>query len=204
MPFTVAHQGGTKDGQYRDYLLLLSRQLLHRGVPLDSVPRVPEGKNWLYVWESKEEATAFAEALKKETRDRRWHVQPVNGTPSVGPLQPLEIEISCQGDGWIFGLGPLMEKALQARFPGSCPYDCVVIGTETGNAPPKSPNELRRLASHALLLVTGLTGEQLRTFGTFRVVDPVTGQEVLPPCPIEGLSAGLEASLPSCPGTPSG
>jgi hypothetical protein len=42
MPFTVVHQGGTKDNEYHAYARLLSQQLLKRGVSLDYVPRVKE------------------------------------------------------------------------------------------------------------------------------------------------------------------
>ena len=91
MGFTVQHQGGMKDSDYKTYLLLVSRYLYKRGAYLDSVPRVPAGDNghgWLYVWDDEAEAAALAKQLKKETRDPGWSVQAVKGKPSVGPIRP--------------------------------------------------------------------------------------------------------------------
>src|SRR5206468_1398125 len=66
MGFTVLHQGGMKDSDYRTYLLLVSRYLLKRGEYLDSVPRVraeDNGPGWLYVWDEESQAAAFAEQI---------------------------------------------------------------------------------------------------------------------------------------------
>ena len=63
MGFTVVHEGGTKDSDYREYVDLLSRLLLKRGVSLDRVPLAPQngaGDRRLYVWDSEAEARAFA------------------------------------------------------------------------------------------------------------------------------------------------
>src|SRR4051812_29190097 len=119
MGFAVVHQGGTKDNEYQAYARLLSRQLLQRGISLDKLPRVKEseGKSWLYVWDNKDEASAFAEELKKLTGDSHWHVTLVKAQPSLGPLRPLEINVGRQHDGWTFALEPLTRKAVQTRFP---------------------------------------------------------------------------------------
>src|SRR5260370_26646079 len=163
MLFTVVHKGGMKPEEYRSYIVLLSRRLLDRGIQLDRIPRVraeDNGQAWLYAWDSEEEAAAFAKDLKRETRDSHWHVQPVKGKPSVGPLHPLEVRITVHGDGWTFGLEPLTEFALQERFPGPCPYLSMFIGTERPNdrLPPRE--ELRKLATQALFILTGLKAEQ--------------------------------------------
>jgi hypothetical protein len=187
MPFTVVHKGGMNPEEYRSYLVLLSRRLRGGGIAVDRVPRVraeDDGQPWLYAWDNEEEAAAFAKDLKRETRDSHWHVQPVKGKPSVGPLHPLEVQITVRGDGWTFGLDPLTELALQERFPGSCPYLSMGIRTERPNdrLPPRE--ELRNLATQALFILTGLKAEQLRAFEKYRVIRSVTGEELIPPCPI--------------------
>jgi hypothetical protein len=187
MPFTVVYQGGTKPKEHQSYIRLLSRRLRDRGIGLDRVPRVPaadNGQAWLYVWDSEEEAAAFAKELKRETRDTHWRVEPVKGKPSMGPLHPLDVEITCHGDGWTFGLEPLTELALQERFPGSCRYLSVFVGTERPNDRLPAPDELRKLAGQALFILTGLEADQLRAFGKYRVIRSVTGEELVPPCPI--------------------
>src|SRR5262249_2989848 len=143
---------------------------------------------WLYVWDSEQEASAFAEELKKQTRDRQWFVRPVNGKPSLGPLRPLEINVGHQGDGWTFGLEPLTRKAIEARFPGSCRRPSVFIGSPSLDAPLAEQPDLRELAERVLFILTGLKAEALRTFGHFWVVDPVDGRVLLPATPIDRVS----------------
>src|SRR5262245_17541677 len=130
MGFTVVHRGGMKDVEFEPYALLLHR----RGVDLAKLPRVPEpgtGRRWLPVWDSKADARAFADELRKRTRDRAWEIAEVNGRPSEGPLGPVEIEVARKIDGWAFGLHPLSELTIQKVFPGSCRLAGVVIQTET-------------------------------------------------------------------------
>src|SRR5262245_49923548 len=137
MPFTVVRQGGTKDDEYQTYARLLSRQLLERGVSLDSLPRVRGGGTgnvWLYVWESEDEASAFAAELTKRPRDAHWRGQPVEAKPALGPLRPLEIDVGRQQDGWAFGLEPLTRTAIQVRFPGSCRLRSIFVGSENRDA----------------------------------------------------------------------
>jgi hypothetical protein len=187
MAFTVVHQGGMKEKEYQAYLRQVSRQLIARGVGLDNVPRVPEGgtdNRWLYVWADRQEAEAFAKELEQETRDPAWHVRPVNTPPSLGPLRPIEIEVSRQRDGLVFALNTFTWKALQIRFPGCCRRDSVFIGQEPPDDLLAAREELRDLARQVLLILTELSAEQLQAFGTFRVVDPVTGEEFVPPTPV--------------------
>jgi hypothetical protein len=186
MPFTVVHQGGAKPKEHQSYIRLLSRRLRDRGIGLDRVPRVPVADNgpaWLYVWDSEEEAAAFAKDLKRETRDTHWRVEPVKGKPSVGPLHPLEVDITCHSDGWTLGLEPLTQLALQERFPGSCRYESVSINIE-GRTEGRPPQGLRELAGRVLFILTGLSAEQLRTFEKYRVIESVTEEELVPPTPV--------------------
>jgi hypothetical protein len=191
MGFTVIHKGSTNGSQYAKYLDEVSRQLLQRGRSFDSVPRVRQngvGNRWLYVSDSKDEAAAIADALKKQTRDVNWQVAPTTEEPSVGPLRPLDVRVTTEGDGWIFGMDPLTRRAIQLRFPGSCTHTSVVVGTAGTDEPLPVEDELRRLAAHALLMITGLGVDELQVFGGFRVVKSVTGEELVRPMPIAGPS----------------
>jgi hypothetical protein len=188
MGFAVAHEGGTKDKEYQAYARLLSRQLLQRGVSLDNLPRVPADGSpyfWLYVWDNEPEAAAFAKELKKQTRDAHWLIQPVKAKPSMGPLRPLQIHVGRQGDGWVFGLEPLTKIAIQTKFPQSCRHRSVFIGSERGGEFVETQEDLARVARQVLSLLTSLDQDQLRTFGSFRVVEPVEEEQVVPPTSLE-------------------
>jgi hypothetical protein len=68
MGFTVAHQSGTKDGEFEAF----ARLLRQKRVDLAKLNRVPEpgtGRRWLYVWNVEADARAFADELRKRTRD---------------------------------------------------------------------------------------------------------------------------------------
>ena len=129
------------------------------------------------------ERTRFAEELKTETGDSGWFVQPVRAEPSLGPLRPLDINVGRQQDGWTFALEPLTRKAIQIKFPGSCPHNSVFIGSQTRDDF-QSTRGLQDLAEQVLLILTGLNREQLQAFKSFRVVDPVDDKELLPASPI--------------------
>jgi hypothetical protein len=187
MLFAVAHQGGTEDSGYQTYSRLLGRRLLKRGINLDRVPRVrAEGSpnGWLYVWESEDEATAFAAELRQETNDTDWYVRPVAVEPSEGPLRPLQINASRQSDGWVFALEPLTRRALEKRFPNSCSHPRVFIASDQNDDFPSVQAHLRDLAHQVLPILSGLDHEQLRRFDSFRVVNPVENLELVPPSPI--------------------
>jgi hypothetical protein len=62
------------------------------------------------------------------------------------------------------------------------------VGTETDEDLASPPGRLRRLAKQILLLLTELSPEQLRTFGSFRVIDSVEKTELVPPTPIGDLN----------------
>jgi hypothetical protein len=190
--FTVQHQGGMKDSDYQAYLQLVSRYLLKQGAYLDSVPRVPAGDNghgWLYVWDDEAEATAFAQQLKKETRDRAWCVQPVKGKPSVGPIRGLQIEISRWSEQWIFAFEPFSEIILKMRFPDRRPFSGVTLCFNTGEEPVWPPENLRHLTEQILPLLTGLSLKQLSSLGQFRVVEAPEETELLPLTPLGELNA---------------
>ena len=62
MAFTVSRNGsGAQDAEFTVYTRLLRRQ----GIDPGKVPRAPEpgtGRRWLYAWDSREKAQAFADA----------------------------------------------------------------------------------------------------------------------------------------------
>src|SRR5438132_9301961 len=99
MGFTVTRQGGTKDAQLQSYARLLRQQ----GVDLGKLPRVRDpltGQRWLYVWNSEDDARAFADELKEQTGDPAWQVVPVGAPASEGPLGPAVIQMVRQAD-WL-------------------------------------------------------------------------------------------------------
>src|SRR6202451_4730554 len=109
MGFTVTHQGGTKDVEFEAY----ARLLRQKGVDLAKLKRVPEpgtGRRWLYLWNVEADAQAFADELKKRTRDKAWQVVPVDAPSSEGPLGPVEIQTGRQSDGWMFILHPFSQQ----------------------------------------------------------------------------------------------
>src|SRR6476469_2627617 len=112
MGFTVARQGGTKDGEFEEY----ARLLRQKGLDLSRLQRVPEpgtGRRWLHVWKSRPEAQAFADELKKRMEDPDWEVVAVNGQSSEGPLGPIEVQVVRRADGWAFALHPLSREMVQ-------------------------------------------------------------------------------------------
>ena len=117
MAFTVNRNDGMpKDAEFEAY----ARLLRQRGVDLGKLPRAPEpltGRRWLYVWNSREEAQAFANELKKRTQDDAWEVVPVDAPPSEGPLGPIVIQVGRRANGLVMGLHPLSRSMIQSAFP---------------------------------------------------------------------------------------
>ncbi|HYT93355.1 MAG TPA: hypothetical protein VEL76_31855, partial [Gemmataceae bacterium] len=126
----------------------------------------------------------------KETRDRVWCVQAVKGKPSVGPIRPLEIRVSRWSEHWIFGFGSFVEKMLRMRFPDCSPFRRVTLGFDRGDEPVLPPGKLQQLTEQILPILTGLSLEQLRSFGHFRVVEAPEETELVPLTPLGELNAG--------------
>ena len=119
MAFTVGRNDGfTKDAEFEAYARLLRQQ----GVDLGKLPRAPEpgtGRRWLYVWDSREKAQAFADELKKRTRDNAWVVMDVSEPPSEGPLGPIIVQVGRRANGLVFGLHPLSRAMILSAFPNA-------------------------------------------------------------------------------------
>jgi hypothetical protein len=119
MTFTVSHNGGdAKDAEFEAYARLLRQQ----GADLGNLPRAPEpgtGRRWLYAWDSREKAQAFADQLMKRTRDDAWRVVEVASPASEGPMGPLIVQVGRRGDGLVLGLHPLSRMLVQSAFPNA-------------------------------------------------------------------------------------
>jgi hypothetical protein len=180
MGFTVTPPGGTKDVEFEAYARLLRQQ----GADLARLPRVPEpgtGRRWLHVWNSQAEAQAFADELKRRTRDEAWEVREVAEPPSEGPLGPVEIQALHQSDGWTFALHPLSRQAIRKVFPGSCRTGSIFIRLEPGADLPPAQEGVADLADQVAILLTGLSLDKLNeTFGGYRVYDAVATKELVP------------------------
>src|SRR5580693_4748813 len=117
MAFTVSRSdGGTKDAEFEAY----ARLLRQRGVDLGKLPRAPEpgtGRRWLYVWDEKEAAQAFADELKQRTGDDAWAVVEVDAPPSEGPMGPIIIQVGRRSTGLVFELHPLSRAMIQSAYP---------------------------------------------------------------------------------------
>jgi len=180
MGFTVTHQGGTKDVEFEAY----ARLLRQKGVDLAKLNRVPEpgtGRRWLYVWNVEADAQAFANELKKRTRDNSWEVVQVDAPPSEGPLGPVEIQVGRQSNGWTFALHPFSRQMLQEVFPGSCRVPSVFIATDTRKDFQATMGDIANLAEQVAIILTGVSINQLTDqFGGYRVYDPATKKELVP------------------------
>jgi hypothetical protein len=185
MGFTVTHQGGTKDVEFEAY----ARLLRQKGVDLARLKRVPEpgtNRRWLYVWNAEVDAQAFADELKKRTRDNAWEVVPVDAPPSEGPLGPVEIQVGRQNDGWTFTLHPFSRQMLQEVFPNSRRAPRVFIATDTRGEFQATMGDLADLAEQVAIILTGVRIDQLREkFGGYRVYDPAARKELVPSEPVQ-------------------
>ena len=185
MGFSVTHQGGTKDVEFEAY----ARLLRQKGVDLAKLNRVPEpgtGRRWLYFWNVEADAQAFADELKKRTRDNAREVVLVEAPPSEGPLGPVEIQVGRQSNGWMFILHPFSRHMLQEVFPGSCRIPSVFIATDTRQGFQTTMGDLANLAEPVAIILTGVRIDQLREkFGGYRVYDPEARKELVPSKPIQ-------------------
>ncbi|MGH7134778.1 MAG: hypothetical protein ACREHD_03510 [Pirellulales bacterium] len=180
MGFTVTREGGTKDAEFEAYARLLRR----KGVDLANLPRVREpgtGRRWLYVWNDEADARAFADELKKRTRDAAWEVLPVDAPPSEGPLGPIEIQVGRQTTGWTFALHPFSRQMVQKLFPESRLVSSVFIATDTQQDFLATVGNLAYLAAQVAIILTGISVDQIvDTFGGYRVYEPATNKELVP------------------------
>jgi hypothetical protein len=171
MGFTVARQDGTKDAEFEAYARLLRQQ----GVDLGNLPRVPEPatrRRWLYVWQSREEAQAFADELKKRTRDNAWVVVEAAAPSSEGPMGPLIVQVGRRASGLVFGLHPLSRALIHSAFPRvKGQASTVAINFETLQDFLTTHGSLGALAHEVLPTLTGLKLEDLEKLGYALIED---------------------------------
>jgi hypothetical protein len=171
MSFTVNHNGGTKDAEFEAY----ARLLRQRGIDLGKLPRVPDpgtGRRWLYVWDAKEKAQAFADELKERTRDSAWNVVEVAAPASEGPMGPVIIQVGRRANGLVFGLHPLSRAMIQSAFPGGKgAAGTISITFETFEDFQTIHGSIEDLAREIGPTLTGLKPEELEKLGYALIED---------------------------------
>ena len=172
MGFTVnRNDGGTKDAEYEAYARLLRQQ----GVDLGKLPRAPEpgtGRRWLYVWDKPEKAQAFADELKKRTRDDAWGVVEVAATPSEGPMGPIIVQVGRRANGLVFGLHPLSRAMIQSAFPAvKGTAATITINFETLQEFQTTHGSIAALARGIVPTLTGLELPELERLGYTLIED---------------------------------
>jgi hypothetical protein len=183
MGFTVTRDGGTKDNEFEAYARLLRQQ----GVDLGRLPRVPEpgtNRRWLYVWDTHAQAQAFADELKKRTRDPAWQVIQVSVPSSEGPLGPVLIQLARRGDGLIFAVHSLSQAMIRSAFPAAFGVHTVSIDTQRWDDFRKSGGTLADLVRQIAPTLTGLSDEQLGTLG-YAVIDDQSKEALVSVSPAE-------------------
>ena len=160
---------------------ITARLLRQQGVDLAnfSVPEPDSGRRWLHVWNSQVEAQAFADELKKRTKDLAWEAVEVKEPPSEGPLGPVEIQVVRRNEGWAFALHPLSRLIVQRIFPDSCTRDSIFIRTETKQNRQPAQDEIADLAEQVVVILTGLDLAKITDiFGGYRIYDPLRKLEL--------------------------
>jgi hypothetical protein len=166
MAFTVNRtDGGTKDAEFEAYARLLRQQ----GVDLGKLPRAPEpgtGRRWLYVWQNQEDADAFANELRKRTRDNHWAVVEVEAPPSEGPMGPIIVQVGRRSTGLVFELHPLSRAMIQSADPqANLTTKTVSINFTTLQDFTTTHGSIEDLAAKLLPVMTGLPLDELQKLG---------------------------------------
>ena len=167
MAFTVGRNDGlSKDAEFEAYARLLRQQ----GIDLGKLPRRPDpktGPRWLYVWNSRERAQAFADELKKRTRDKAWVVLEIAAPPSEGPLGPIIVQAGRRANGLVFGLHPLSRAMILSAFPNAkTTASTISVNFETFQDFLKTHGSIENLASEVVPVLTGLPLEEAEKLGT--------------------------------------
>jgi hypothetical protein len=183
MPFTVIHRGKTDEYGYDAYVRQLDKHHIDRVAGL-RVLEPETHSRWLPVWERREDAETLAVAVRKDSRDRNWHVHELTADERVsrGPLGPISIYINKQGEDWVFALDPESQSLVERYLPEASRVDRVLLGISSRNSSPPFNFGTRaaEFFDQVAALLTGLSPTQLRVFGGFRVYDPVDEQTIKP------------------------
>jgi hypothetical protein len=172
MAFTVSRNGGgTKDAEFEVYTRLLRRQ----GIDLGKSPRTPEpgtGRRWLYAWDSRKKAEAFAKELKRHTHDKSWGVDEVVAPLSVGPMGPLVIQVGRRSNGFVLGLHPSADAIIHSVFPdvrGTA--NTISVNFDVSQKFLNTHGSVEKLARELLPTLTGLKLEELEELGYVLIED---------------------------------
>jgi hypothetical protein len=184
MAFTVTRPGGTKDRDFAAYARLLEKH----NIDLTRTPRTPEPgteSRWLYVWDDRAAADAFARELRKATKDKAWLVHAVaEDQVSEGPLGPVEIDVGCQSDGCTYMLHPTSLGLLKKKFPRARTVRSVFLGTDTHVAAQEQFGD--DVWDQVAILLTGLSRSQLDELGGYIVYDPTNDRVLRKPTALNG------------------
>ncbi len=166
MGFTVRrNDAGTKDAEFEAY----ARLLRQRGVDLGRLPRSPEPgtrRRWLYVWDSQDKAQAFADELRKQTRDPAWVTVEVAAPPSEGPLGPIIIQVGRRSDGLVFGLHSLSRATIASAFPDARgTASTISVRFDTFQDFLRTHGSIEALARELVPTLTGLSLPELEQLG---------------------------------------
>jgi hypothetical protein len=184
--FTVMKPGGTKDYEFEAYTRLLE----DIGVDVANVPRVPEPgthRRWLYTWQRKTEAEAFARELKRRTGDGSWHVHQFKiEEEDRGPVAPLDIyQVREEDQGVMYYLAPASRARVIRAYPHTRLDASVTISKEDLERIKQQHGDI--WWNQMRILLTGLTKEQVLSLGGYRVILPYggVGHEELPEIPAQ-------------------
>jgi hypothetical protein len=179
MAFTVTRDGGgTKDAEFEAYARLLRQQ----GVDLGKLPRAPEpgtARRWLYVWDSREKAQAFANELRKRTGDDAWVVIETPAAASEGPMGPIIIQVGRRANGLVFGLPPLSRVTIQSACPGAnSSATTISVNFETLDDFLRTHGSIGGLVREVAPTLTGLKVEDLEKLG-YALIEEDTGRTLV-------------------------
>jgi hypothetical protein len=179
MAFTVRHGDGVNNNaEFEAYARLLRQQ----GVDLGRLPRAPEpgtGRRWLYVWDARPKAEAFADELKKRTRDDAWNVVEVAARPSEGPMGPVVIQVGRRANGLVLGLPPLSRTLIHSAFPNAkVAAETVSISFETLSDFLSTHGAMENLARNIAPTLTGLSLDELEKLG-YALVEEDTNRTLI-------------------------
>jgi hypothetical protein len=171
MGFTVTHVAGANtDAEFEAYARLLRQQ----GVNLGRLPRAPEPgtrRRWLYVWETREKAQAFADELEQRTGNA-WTVMEVAAPPSEGPLGPIIVQVGRRADGLVFELHPLSRGMIRSAFPAARPSASTIsVNFNTFRDFQTAHGSINDLAAEVVPTLTGLKTDQLVQLGYALIED---------------------------------
>ena len=165
MAFTVGRNDGfTKDAEFEAYARLLRQQ----GVDLGKLPRADQGLGAAGCTSGipGKKLQAFADELKKRTRDNAWVVLEVAAPPSEGPLGPIIVQVGRRANGLVFGLHPLSRAMILSAFPDVKGTAATIsVNFDTFQDSLTTHGSIEKLASEVVPILTGLQLQETEKLG---------------------------------------